>query len=201
MNNTTKRCDWVTDDPLYIEYHDREWGVPVHDDIRLFEMLVLEGTQAGLNWLTILKKRNFYRIAYDGFDPVKIASWSTKKVQMLLRNPTIIRNKLKIESAIINARAYLKVMEEFGSFDRFIWSFVDGKPIHNSWRMVKQIPATTPLSDKLSKELYRRGFKFVGSTICYSFMQAVGMVNDHIIDCFRYDIIRRLSSSADSMTG
>lgn len=198
FGNTMKRCPWVTDDPIYLKYHDKEWGVPLHDDIKLFEMLLLEGTQAGLNWLTVLKKRKNYETLYDGFNAERIARWTAKKVQILLKNPGIIRNRLKIESAIINARAYLKVVEEFGSFDEFIWSFVDGKPIQNSWRTIKHIPATTELSDRMSKELYCRGFKFVGSTICYSFMQAVGMVNDHIIDCFRYEPIRRLSVSVNS---
>lgn len=197
FGDVMKRCTWVTDDPIYIEYHDKEWGVPLHDDIKLFEMLILEGTQAGLNWLTVLKKRKNYQTSYDGFDPEKIARWTDKKVQMLLKNPGIIRNRIKIESAIINARAYLKVVEEFGSFDEFIWSFVDGKPIQNSWRTIKHIPATTQLSDRMSKELYRRGFKFVGTTICYSFMQAVGMINDHLVDCFRYEFIRRLSASVN----
>ncbi len=181
-----KRCEWVTNDPIYIEYHDKEWGVPVHDDIKLFEMLILEGAQAGLSWITILKRRETYRIAYDGFDPVKIAKWDQKKVDSLLQDPGVIRNKLKVASAIINAKAYLKIIDEFKSFDEFIWTFVEGKPIKNSWKELNQIPVTTPESDKMSKELKRRGFKFVGSTICYAYMQAVGMVNDHVIDCFRY---------------
>lgn len=181
-----KRCEWVTNDPLYIEYHDKEWGVPVHDDIKLFEMLILEGAQAGLSWITILKRRETYRIAYDGFDPVKIAKWDQKKVDSLLQDPGVIRNKLKVASAIINAKAYLIIIDEFKSFDEFIWSFVEGKPTKNCWKELSQIPVTTPESDKMSKELKRRGFKFVGSTICYAYMQAVGMVNDHVIDCFRY---------------
>ncbi|MBU0482478.1 MAG: DNA-3-methyladenine glycosylase I [Proteobacteria bacterium] len=182
-----KRCTWVTDDPLYIDYHDREWGVPVHNDRKLFEMLLLEGAQAGLSWLTVLKRRENYRIAYDDFDPVKIAAWDNGKIAALLENPGIIRNRLKVASAVINARACLKVSEEFGSFDAFLWSFVNGRPIRNSWREMGQIPPTTPESDRMSKELKRRGFKFVGSTICYAFMQAVGMVNDHLVDCFRYE--------------
>ncbi len=186
-----KRCDWVTDDPLYIQYHDTEWGVPLHDDTKLFELLILEGAQAGLSWLTILKRRETYRIAYDGFDPVKIAQWNSQKIDQLLKDPGIIRNKLKIESAIINARAYLKVTDEFKSFDEFIWSFVGGRPIQNSWQKRGQIPAATPESERMSKELKRRGFKFVGSTICYAFMQAAGMVNDHVTDCFRYALVKR----------
>ena len=186
-----KRCSWVTDDPIYIKYHDREWGVPLHDDIKLFEMLILEGAQAGLSWITILKRREAYRVAYDGFDPVKIAKWNIKKFNRLLRDPGIIRNKLKIEAAIVNARAYLKVIDEFKSFDEFIWSFVDGRPIQNSWQESGQIPTAAPESDRMSKELKLRGYKFVGPTICYAFMQAVGMVNDHVIDCFRYESIKK----------
>ncbi|MBU0484099.1 MAG: DNA-3-methyladenine glycosylase I [Proteobacteria bacterium] len=184
-----KRCDWVTDDPIYLAYHDLEWGVPVHDERKLFEMLILEGAQAGLNWLTVLKRRETYRVAYDGFDPVKIAQWNSEKVDCLLKDPGIIRNKLKVAAAIANARAYLKIVDEGRSFDQFIWSFVDGKPLKNSWQRMGQIPATTPVSDQMSKELKRRGFKFVGPTICYAFMQAVGMVNDHLTDCFRYDAV------------
>ena len=185
-----KRCQWVTDDPIYIEYHDKEWGVPVHDDLKLIEMLILEGAQAGLSWITILKRRETYRVAYDGFDPVKMAKWSNKKIESLLKDPGIIRNKLKVNAAMVNAKAFLEVVEEFGSFDEFIWSFVGGNPIINSWHDISQIPVTTPESDKMSKELKRRGFKFVGSTICYAFMQAVGMVNDHTTDCFRYAQIK-----------
>ncbi len=181
-----KRCEWVTNDPIYIEYHDKEWGVPVHDDLKLFEMLLLEGAQAGLSWITILKRRETYRIAYDGFDPVKIAKWDQSKIDSLLQDPGIIRNKLKVNAAIVNAKAFLKIIEEFKSFDEFIWSFVAGKPIKNSWKELSQIPITTQESDAMSKELKRRGFKFVGSTICYAYMQAVGMVNDHVVDCFKY---------------
>ena len=184
------RCDWVTDNPIYQEYHDHEWGVPVHDDIKLFEMLILEGAQAGLSWLTVLKRCETYRIAYDGFDPVLIAKWNSKKITSLLKNPGIIRNKLKVAAAVTNAQAYLDLMNEFQSFDEFIWSFVDGRTIHNSWHTSGQIPVTTLESDRMSKELRRRGFKFVGSTICYAFMQAVGMVNDHLTDCFRYETIK-----------
>jgi len=186
-----KRCSWVTDDPLYINYHDNEWGVPLHDDKKLFEMLILEGAQAGLSWLTILKRRDTYRIAYDGFDPATITKWDSKKINHLLKDPGIIRNRLKIESAIINARAYMEVTDEFNSFDEFIWSFTNGRPIQNSWHELDQIPATTEESDRMSKELKRRGFKFSGSTICYAFMQAVGMVNDHVTDCFRYESVKK----------
>ncbi len=185
-----KRCDWVTKDPLYIHYHDMEWGVPLHDDNKLFELLVLEGAQAGLSWLTILKRRETYRVAYDGFDPEKILQWDSKKIINLLQDPGIIRNKLKVASVINNASVYLDVLKEFNSFDEFIWSFVDGQPIQNSWRDINQIPATTAKSDTMSKELKGRGFTFVGPTICYAYMQSVGMVNDHLIDCFRYETIR-----------
>ena len=185
-----KRCDWLTEDAIYRAYHDTEWGVPVHDDTKLFEMLILEGAQAGLSWLTVLKRRESYRQAYDGFDPAKIAKWDKVKIEDLLKNPGIIRNRLKVQAAVINAKAYLKVIEEFGSFDAFIWSFVGDSPIRNSWRNIKEIPATTPESDTMSKELKKRGFKFTGSTICYAFMQAVGMVNDHTVDCFRYKDIK-----------
>jgi DNA-3-methyladenine glycosylase I len=184
-----KRCDWLAVDAIYIAYHDIEWGVPVHDDTKLFEMLILEGAQAGLSWLTVLKRRESYRQAYDSFDPAKIAKWDKAKIEALLKNPGIIRNRLKVKAAVINAQAYLKVIEEFGSFDAFIWSFVGDSPIRNSWRNIKEIPATTPESDTVSKELKKRGFKFTGSTICYAFMQAVGMVNDHTVDCFRYNEI------------
>jgi DNA-3-methyladenine glycosylase I len=185
-----KRCDWLTEDVIYRAYHDTEWGVPVHDDTKLFEMLILEGAQAGLSWLTVLKRRESYRQAYDGFDPAKIAKWDKVKIEDLLKNPGIIRNRLKVQAAVINAKAYLKVIEEFGRFDAFIWSFVGDSPIRNSWRNIKEIPATTPESDTMSKELKKRGFKFAGSTICYAFMQAVGMVNDHTVDCFRYKDIK-----------
>ena len=155
-----KRCDWVTDDPLYIKYHDMEWGVPLHDDLKLFEMLLLEGAQAGLSWLTILKRRETYRVAYDGFDPVKIANWDSDKIDRLLKDPGIIRNRLKVEAASVNAKAYLQITAEFQSFDEFIWSFVDGSPIQSSWHEIGQIPATTTESDRMSKELKQRGFKF-----------------------------------------
>jgi DNA-3-methyladenine glycosylase I len=161
----------------------------VHDDRKLFEMLILEGAQAGLSWLTVLKRQNTYRIAYDGFDPVKMSQWNQKKIESLLQDPGIIRNRLKVEAARTNAQSFLKIVEEFGSFNTFIWSFVKGKPLQNSWKSLNEIPATTPESETMSKELKKRGFKFVGSTICYAFMQAVGMVNDHTIDCFRHKVL------------
>ena len=181
-----KRCRWVSADPLYITYHDHEWGKPVHDDRKLFEMLLLEGAQAGLSWITILKKRENYRKAFDGFDPNNISRYNAKKTQQLLGNEGIIRNKLKIASAIQNAKVFLELQKEFGSFDRYVWQFVGGTPMLLARRVHKEILSTTPESDAMSKELKRRGFKFVGSTICYSFMQAVGMVNDHSADCFLY---------------
>jgi DNA-3-methyladenine glycosylase I len=182
-----RRCAWVGADPLDLEYHDREWGVPVHDDRRLFEFLVLEGAQAGLSWLTVLRKREHYRRAFDGFDPTRIAAYGERKVRALLADPGIVRNRLKIRSAIRNAQAVLALRTEWGSFDRFLWTFVGGQPKKNAWMSLKRVPARTPESDALSKALERRGFTFVGSTICYAFMQAVGMVNDHTRDCFRYD--------------
>jgi len=185
-----KRCGWLTDDEAYIAYHDKEWGVPVHDDLRLFEMIVLEGAQAGLSWLTILKRRETYRKAYDGFDPLKISRWTNAKITRLLENPGIIRNRLKIEAAKTNAGAYLNIIQEFGSFESFIWSFVNGRPIQNSWRTLNEVPSETTASCAMSRELKLRGFKFVGPTICYAFMQAVGMVNDHIVDCFRHKAIQ-----------
>jgi DNA-3-methyladenine glycosylase I len=187
------RCGWSSTDPLYVAYHDVEWGMPEHDDRRLFEFLILEGAQAGLSWFTILKRRENYRRALDGFDPEKIAAYSTTDVQRLLEDSSIIRNRLKIESAIGNARAALKTMDEFGSFDAFIWRYVDHRPIQNAWRSLTEIPATTETSDTMSKDLKKRGFNFVGSTICYSFMQAVGMVNDHVVGCFRYEEVKKAS--------
>lgn len=180
------RCGWSTSDPLYIEYHDTEWGVPVHDDRKLFEMLCLEGAQAGLSWITILKKRENYRKAFDNFDAKNIVRYDTRRVKQLLANEGIVRNRLKVAAFIHNAKIFLDVQKEFGSFDAFIWQFVGGKPKVNKWKTLKQIPPTTPESDAMSKELKKRGFKFVGSTICYAFMQATGMVNDHITTCFRY---------------
>ena len=179
------RCGWANGE-LYVAYHDTEWGVPVHDDRRLFEFLILEGAQAGLSWITILKKRENYRRAFDQFDASAIAGYDKRKVQELLADPGIVRNRLKIESAVKNAKAFLTVQEEFGSFNKYIWRFVDGQPIRNRWKSLKEVPARTPASDAMSRDLLKRGFKFVGSTICYAFMQAVGMVNDHTTDCFRY---------------
>ena len=181
-----KRCDWANRSELEQSYHDLEWGVEIHDDRTLFEFLVLEGAQAGLSWSTILKKRTAYRRAFDNFDARKISNYSEKTVSRLLANPEIIRNRLKINTAVTNARAFLKVQEEFGSFDCYIWHFVKGKPIRNSWQTMTDIPSSTPESVAMSKDLKKRGFKFVGPTICYAFMQAVGMVNDHVADCFRY---------------
>ena len=180
------RCGWVNQDPLYIDYHDNEWGVPVYDDRMLFEYLNLEGAQAGLSWYTILKKRENYRKAFDNFDVKKIVLYDEQKMEELLHNEGIVRNKLKINSVITNAKAFLKVVEEFGSFNQYIWSFVDGKPINNHYKDLSEVPATTEISDRLSKDLKKRGFKFVGSTICYAFMQATGMVNDHVESCFCY---------------
>ena len=180
-----QRCNWARK-PLDIEYHDREWGVPVHDDRILFEFLILEGAQAGLSWSTILAKRDAYRKAFSGFDPRKVARFDAAKVERLLANPGIVRNRLKIMAAIQNAKAFLLVQKEFGTFDAFIWSFVGGSPKVNAWTAPGQVPARTPESDRMSKELLRRRFKFVGSTICYAFMQAVGMVNDHAVYCFRH---------------
>ncbi len=186
MTDSLSRCRWAGSDPLYMRYHDEEWGVPVHDDRILFEFLLLEGAQAGLSWITILKKRENYRHAFDGFDPQKIARYSDQKQAQLLENPGIVRNRLKVASAITNARAFLAVQEQYGSFDRFIWEFVEGAPIRNAWRDESKIPATTGESDAMAKALKKAGFKFVGSTICYAFMQATGMVNDHVTTCFRH---------------
>jgi DNA-3-methyladenine glycosylase I len=184
------RCTWSTRDPLYIKYHDKEWGTPLHNDRKLFEFLILEGAQAGLNWLMVLKKRENYRKAFDNFDPSKVAKYNQRKINSLLNNEGIIRNKIKIKSAVQNAKAFLKVRDEFGSFDKYIWQFTDGKTIQNSWDNIKKIPATSKISDLMSKDLKKRGFNFVGSTICYAFMQATGMVNDHTRDCFRYKELR-----------
>jgi len=180
------RCAWAGSDPLYKAYHDQEWGRPVHDDRRLFEFLLLEGAQAGLSWITVLRRRDAYRQAFADFDPATVAAYGPAKVEELLNNPGIIRNRLKIRAAIANASEFLKVQEEFGSFDRYIWGLVENKQIRNSWKSMQEIPARTDLSDVMSKELKKRGFSFVGSTICYAFMQAVGMVNDHTTDCFCY---------------
>jgi len=189
-----KRCQWVGNDPLSIEYHDKEWGVPTHDDKKLFEFIILEGAQAGLSWLTILKRRENYRKAFADFDAGKVARFNEKKINELLADPGIIRNKLKIQSAVTNAQAFLKIQEEFGSFDAYSWQFVGGKSKVNKVKTMKEIPATSKESDALSKDLKKRGFKFVGSTIIYAHMQAVGMVNDHTTDCFRYkELVRDYS--------
>ncbi len=187
-----KRCGWVSEsNPLMLEYHDREWGVPVHEDDKHFEFLVLEGAQAGLNWSIVLNKREGYRRAFSGFDPNQVARYTEKRVQKLLLDPGIIRNRQKIQAAVRNARAFLTIQEEFGTFDGYAWRFVGGQPKVNRWRVMKQIPATSPESDAFSKDLKHRGFSFVGSTIIYAHMQAVGMVNDHLVDCFRYRELAR----------
>ena len=187
----TVRCAWAADsDALYQKYHDKEWGVPVHDDRRLFEFLILEGAQAGLSWSTILRKRANYRKAYDNFDARRIARYDAARVRRLMRDPGIVRNRLKIRASILNARAFLEVREEFGSFDKYIWRFVGAKPVQNRRRSLRQVPTRTKESDAMSKDLKERGFKFVGSTICYAFMQAVGMVNDHTTNCFRHRQLR-----------
>jgi len=196
MNNASHtsikpRCAWAGDDPLYVAYHDDEWGVPVHDERTLFEFLILEGAQAGLSWSTILKKRENYRKAFDDFDVQKVAAYQEDKVAELMANPGIVRNRLKVTAAISNARALLVVKDEFVSFDAYIWKFVDGKPQVNTWQSPSEIPALTPESVAMSKDLLKRGFKFIGPTICYAFMQAVGMVNDHTVDCFRYKELLR----------
>jgi len=192
MDNT-KRCTWAgSGGPLMIEYHDREWGVPVHDDRRHFEFLVLEAAQAGLSWSIVLNKREGYRHAFSDFDPEKVARYTGKRIEKLTLDPAIIRNRMKIESAVRNARLFLKIQDEFGSFDSYCWRFVDGRPKVNRWKMTGQIPATSPESDLFSKDLKKRGFSFVGSTVIYAHMQAVGMVNDHLVDCFRYPKIPAL---------
>ena len=191
----TTRCQWATSDPLYVAYHDEEWGAPLHDERRLFEMLVLEGAQAGLSWITILRKRDAYRAAFDSFDAAKIAAYDERKVAELLANPGIVRNRQKVAAAIQNARAFLAAQEAFGSFDAYIWRFVDGRPKINTWSSLAEIPAQTPEAQAMSKDLLKRGFKFVGPTICYAYMQATGMVNDHVTECFRYAEVMR-----DTMT-
>lgn len=187
----SSRCGWSTNDPLYIEYHDKEWGVPVHDDRLLFEFLILEGAQAGLSWITVLKKRDNYRKAFDNFIPEINAGYNSEKIEQLLNNEGIIRNRLKIESVRSNALAFLKVQEEFGSFDKYIWQFTGGHPVNNLWNTLKEIPVKTIEAEQMSKDLLKRGFKFVGPTICYAFMQAVGMVNDHVAGCFRHKEIMK----------
>ena len=192
---TTKRCTWVSmDNPLMVQYHDHEWGVPVHDDRKHFEFLVLEAAQAGLSWSIVLEKREGYRRAFSEFDPVKVARYTEKQIQKLTLDPAIIRNRMKIEAAVRDAQALLAIQQEFGTFDAYCWPFVDGRPKHNRWKVMGQIPATSPESDAFSKDLKRRGFSFVGSTVVYAHMQAVGMVNGHLVDCFRYREIRRLVS-------
>lgn len=181
------RCKWAGTDPLYIRYHDTEWGVPLHDDQKLFEFLTLEGAQAGLSWLTILKKREYYRNAFDNFNVAKISEYTPAKINELLGDPGIVRNRLKVEAIVQNARAFQKVQAEFGCFDRYIWRFIDGRPIRNSWKTEAEVPDQTPQSLAMSQDLKRRGFRFAGPVICYAFMQAVGMVNDHVLKCFRYD--------------
>ena len=180
------RCAWVNKDALMRDYHDKEWGVPVHDDALLFEFLILEGAQAGLSWTTILKKRENYRQAFDNFDPEIVAAYNDQKIAKLRENSGIVRNRLKIRSAVLNAVALLEIQKEFGSFDNYIWKFVDGEPIQNKWKKIEEIPSSTLESENMSSDLKKRGFKFVGPTICYAFMQAVGMVNDHVLDCFRH---------------
>lgn len=185
-NEVKIRCKWCGNDPLYIKYHDEEWGVPVHDDQKLFEMLILEGAQAGLSWITVLKKRENYRKAFNNFDVLKVSRYSEKKIAKLLENPGIIRNRLKVNATVTNAKAFLEVQKEFGHFDKYIWQFVNHKPIINKFKLLSKLPSNTEVSDLMSKDLKKRGFKFIGSTICYAFMQATGMVNDHTTDCFRY---------------
>ena len=190
---TVVRCGWCGDDALYVKYHDEEWGVPLTDDRALFEFLVLEGAQAGLAWITVLRKREGYRAAFDGFDPAKVARYSDAKLARLLKDSRIIRNRLKVFSARRNARAFLAVQEEWGSFSNYIWHFVDRKPIQNRWRTLAEVPARTDLSDRISKDLSKRGFNFVGSTIIYAHMQATGMVNDHLVECFRHQECQRFA--------
>ena len=185
-----KRCEWCKNDDLYIKYHDEEWGMPVHDDVTHFEFLILEGVQAGLNWLMILKKRENYRRAYDDFNPSIIARYDDNKIEELMKNKCLIRNHRKIEASVVNAIRFLEIQDDFGSFDKYIWKYVDDKPVINSWRNISEIPSKTILSDEISIDLKERGFKFVGSTIIYSHMQAIGLVNDHVVDCFRYNELK-----------
>jgi DNA-3-methyladenine glycosylase I len=198
-----RRCEWCGEDPLYVAYHDLEWGVPLHDDRRLFEMLILEGAQAGLSWLTILRKRENYRRAFDRFDPEKVARYGARDVARLLRDPGIVRNRLKVESAVSNARAFLEVREQHDSFDAFLWRYAGGAPRLNAWRVLSELPSHTAESDRMSRDLKRLGFRFVGSTICYAFMQSVGMVNDHVVGCFRYREVdarvRRLTARVEEV--
>lgn len=189
---TVTRCAWPGEDPLYVRYHDEEWGVPLHDDRALFEFIVLEGAQAGLSWITVLRKREAYRDAFAEFDPEKVARFDRRKIGSLLENPGIIRNRQKVEAAVGNAKAFLRVQEEFGSFDRYMWDFVNGRPIQNRWKTIKDLPAETELSQAISKDLRRRDFRFVGPTIVYAHMQATGMVNDHVVTCFRHKEVAAL---------
>ncbi|MCL2616502.1 MAG: DNA-3-methyladenine glycosylase I [Defluviitaleaceae bacterium] len=189
----TAICPWAGDSAIYIDYHNNEWGRPIHDDRKLFEMLILEGMQAGLTWITVLKKRDAFREAFDGFDPCKVALYDHAKIEELMANKGIIRNRLKMNSAVTNAKLFLKVVEKHGSFDKFIWGYVGYKPITGHWERIEDIPATTPVSDRISKDLKKMGFKFVGSTIIYAYMQATGMVNDHLVDCFAYEEIRDIA--------
>jgi DNA-3-methyladenine glycosylase I len=188
------RCAWAGSDPRMLAYHDQEWGLPLHDDRGLFEFLVLEGAQAGLSWKTILDKREGYRTAFAGFDPARVARFDRRRVETLLTNPAIVRNRLKVESSVSNAKALLAIQKEYGSFDRFVWGFVDQTPKLNRWRRQGEVPGSTPESDAMSKALKQRGFRFVGTTICYAFMQATGMVNDHLVDCYRHRAVARTSS-------
>jgi DNA-3-methyladenine glycosylase I len=186
-----KRCPWPANDPLYVDYHDREWGVPVHDEKKHFEFLVLETMQAGLSWYIVLKKRENFRKSFDGFDPERVARYTERKIQSLLNDPGIVRNQLKIRAAVHNAKRFLEVQKEFGSFDAYLWGFVKGKPVVNQWKRLGQLPASTPLSDRVSKDLKSRGFKFTGTTVVYAHLQAVGVVNDHLVDCFRYSKVAK----------
>ena len=186
IDKTKKRCSWCLKDPIYVKYHDEEWGVPVHDDKKHFEFLVLESAQAGLNWLTILKRREGYKLVYDGFDPIKVANYDEKKIEKMMKYDGIIRNRRKIESSIKNAKVFLQIQNEYGSFDKYIWSYTGQKLIINTYKELKDVPAKTELSEKISKDLKKRGCSFLGPTIIYSFLQAVGIINDHVVDCFRY---------------
>lgn len=197
---TKTRCTWCGDDPLYQRYHDEEWGVPLRDDQKLFEFLILEGAQAGLSWITVLRKREHYRAAFDQFDAEKIARYTPARIEKLLQNPGIIRNRLKVESAVRNAQAYLNIREKHASFADYLWQFVDGQPIQNLWNSIREVPASTPESDRMCKVLKKDGFNFVGSTICYAHMQATGMVNDHTVDCFRHQECRRLAKKNNRST-
>ncbi len=191
MSDKVNRCVWCESEDIYTKYHDKEWGVPLHSDKKLFEFLILEGAQAGLSWITVLKKRMTYRQAFEQFDFNKVANYKEVKIQSLLQNPGIIRNQLKVRAAVKNANAFIKVRNEFGSFNKYIWQFTDGKTIQNAWKSLKEIPAQTEISVNMSKDLKKRGFTFVGPTICYAFMQAIGMVNDHVVDCYRYKELKK----------